>query len=147
VTEGIDRAVRLAIYERIAETGEAPTRGEVAGATALSDGAVAESFARLADAHVLVLDDAGDVRMAMPFSAVPTPFRVRSGTRGWWGNCAWDALGIAAATGRDVEIDTECPDCNAPLALEVRGGTLVAGEGIAHFAVPASRWWEDIGFT
>jgi hypothetical protein len=34
--------------------------------------------------------------MANPFSAVPTPFLVRSGDRSWYGNCIWDALGIPA---------------------------------------------------
>lgn len=72
---------------------------------------------------------------------------MRAGERAWWANCAWDALGIAAATGRDVKIATECADCGAPLALAVRGGMLAAGKGVAHFAVPAARWWDDIGYT
>ena len=32
------------------------------------------------------------------------------------------------------------------VALAVRGGA-VAGDAVFHVAVPAGRWWEDIGFT
>lgn len=143
----VDAAIRVAIYEMLVERGVAPTRAELARVTGLAANAVATSMARLAAAHVLVLDDAGELRMAMPFSAVPTAFRVRSDDRAWWANCAWDALGIAAATGRDVDITTDCPDCGAPLALGVRNGALQSSEGVAHFAVPAARWWDDIGYT
>jgi hypothetical protein len=33
------------------------------------------------------------------------------------------------------------------MRLEVRGGALAHGEGVVHFAVPARRWWDNIGFT
>lgn len=142
-----DTVVRRAIYRALAERGVAPTWAEVARETGLDAGMVRESAARLAEAHLLVLDAAGELRMAMPFSAVPTAFRVRSEERAWWANCAWDALGIAAATGRDVKITTDCPDCGSPLVLGVTGGELHHDEAVVHFAVPAARWWDDIGFT
>ena len=142
-----DTVVRRAIYATLGECGVAPSWAEVAQETGLDASAVAASVARLVAAHVIVLDAAGELRMAMPFAAVPTAFRVCSGDRAWWANCAWDALGIAAATARDVEIATDCPDCGSPLVLGVRDGELTVGEGVAHFAVPAAKWWDDIGFT
>ena len=142
-----DDVVRRAVYGALAERGVAPTWKEVARETGLGSAAVAASVERLAAAHVLVLDSAGELRMAMPFSALPTAFRVRSGDRAWWANCAWDALGIAAATDRDVDVATDCPDCRSPLVLGVRDGEVVFGEVVAHFAVPAAHWWDDIGFT
>jgi hypothetical protein len=33
------------------------------------------------------------------------------------------------------------------MELRVEGGELGEGDGVAHFAVPAARWWDDIGFT
>ncbi|MEO7238488.1 MAG: organomercurial lyase, partial [Gemmatimonadales bacterium] len=46
-----------------------------------------------AAAHVLVLDPATrGLWMAMPFSAVPTSFRVTTPSGEWWANCASDAL-------------------------------------------------------
>jgi hypothetical protein len=33
--------------------------------------------------------------------------------------------------------------------VEVRDGNLVVGRGnlVAHFGVPAARWYEDVGYT
>lgn len=50
----------------------------------------------------------------MPFSAVPTEFRVLVGDRAMWANCAWDAFGVAAALDADVSFVTRCPASNAP---------------------------------
>ncbi|MFN8573463.1 MAG: organomercurial lyase [Gemmatimonadaceae bacterium] len=143
----VDAQVRLTVYELFA-TGEVPTRSEVARRVALTEGDVAASYERLADAHVLVLDPlTREVWMAMPFSAVPTAFRVVAGDAAWWANCAWDALGIAAALHRDVRVETTCADCRDPMVLTVTHGDLAPATGIAHFAVPAADWWKDIGFT
>lgn len=81
------------------------------------------------------------------FSAVPTPFRVRAGQDSYYGSCAWDALGIAAALGRDVEIETTCADCGTPMTVSVTGGAVSGGSSVAHFAVAASAWWEDVVYT
>jgi Alkylmercury lyase len=143
-----DGVVRQAIYEAFAEGGVPPTRDSIAARVALPLERVAASYERLADAHVLVLDpDTREVWMAMPFSAVPTAFRVRAAGRAWWANCAWDAFGIAAATGTDVEIETTCADCGERIPLAVAGGAPRGPAAVAHFAVPAANWWDDIGFT
>jgi hypothetical protein len=85
--------------------------------------------------------------MAMPFSAVPTPFRVTTAEGAWFANCAWDALGIPAALGVDARIATSCADCGQPMTTEVHGGHLVNDSGVILFAVPAAHWWDDIRFT
>ena len=33
------------------------------------------------------------------------------------------------------------------MRLRVEAGELIDGDGLAHFAVPAAHWWDDIGFT
>lgn len=142
-----DNAVRLIVYNTLAERCVAPTSAEIARVMNVPVETVASSFERLAAAHVLVLDGTGELLMAMPFSAVPTKFRVRAGGQAWWANCAWDAFGIAAALDRDADIATECPDCSAPLEVSVRGGAVTAAESVGHFAVPAAHWWDDIIFT
>jgi hypothetical protein len=119
----------------------------VAEALGLSQAAVAESFRRLAEKRVLALDANGEILMAPPFSAVPTGFLVESDARSWWGNCIWDALGILAMLRRDGRVLASCGDCGTAMTLEVTGGALEPAEGVAHFAVPARRWWEDIVFT
>jgi len=83
----------------------------------------------LHDLHALVLDaETREIRMANPFSAVPTPFRVTLPNFATYGNCIWDALGIAAMLHADARIDTSCADCGAA-------------------ALPPKVWWEDIVFT
>jgi Alkylmercury lyase len=143
-----DARVRLFVYRHFAETGRAPAQAEVARGLAASPGDVAAAFERLGDGKALVLQpESGEVLMAEPFSAVPTAFEVTSGGRGWWGNCIWDALGIPAMLRLDADVRTSCGDCGEAMRLEVRGGELLPAEGVVHYALPASRWWEDIVFT
>lgn len=143
----LDRGARIAVYDHFVATGEAPSVESLAAQLGETKEDVSKALRRLADARVLVLQPGSDeIWMAMPFSALPTRFRVRSATREWWANCAWDALGIAAATHQDVTIDATCASDGNSLSLTVRDGA-VEGKGFVHFAVPAARWWDDIGFT
>lgn len=148
-TEALDRAVRLAVYRGFAEEGHPPTPPEIARELGQDIHAVETSLRRLAAAHVLVLAPGTPyVWMANPFSAIPTTFAVVAGDRHYWGSCVWDALGIPVSLGVDARIETFCPDCAAPLTLDVRDGALATpAEGVIHFAVPAARWWDDIGST
>jgi len=144
----LDRDVRLAVYRKIVEEGRPPTAPEIAGGLGVAAAEVEASLRRLADGHVLVLAPGTPyIWMANPFSAIPTPFEVLVGDRTYFGNCIWDALGIPACLDADARIRTRCPDCSEPLSLDVRNGTLEASKGVIHFAVPAARWWEDIGST
>jgi hypothetical protein len=144
----IDLAVRRTILDTFARGG-IPTRLSVAQALDLDRTAVAASYLALAASHVIVPDpESGEVWMAMPFSAVPTEFRVVVGERSVWANCAWDAFGVAAALGADVDYVTLCPASNQPVRAGVRRGLAYADAGaVAHVAVPAARWWDDIGYT
>lgn len=145
--QALDNEVRLALYRFFVDRGRAPAPPEIAGAVGASLVDVEAALQRLADAHVIVLAPGSTyVWMANPLSAIPTPFRVETQGRKWFGNCIWDALGIVAMLGDDGDVQTWCPDCGESMSLQVRGGE-VSGEGIIHFAVPAARWWEDIGFT
>jgi hypothetical protein len=144
-----DRAVRLAMYRTIVADGDPPTAQELAAELDVEIADVDTSLRRLADAHALVLQPGtSSIWMAAPFSAVPTPFDVSVGDRRYFANCIWDALGIPACLHADARIDSSCPDCDEPLRLEVRDGALQEpADGVVHFAIPAARWWEDIGAT
>ena len=145
----VDAGVRLHVYRELAEHGVAPTTAATAEALGLDPSEAAAAYRRLAAAHAIVLEPGtDDVWMAAPFSARPTGFRVRSGDRQWFGNCVWDAAAIPPMLGVDGTVMSTCPDCDEPLELDVRDGSLHGPAGaVAHFAVPAARWWEDIGFT
>jgi hypothetical protein len=147
--DSFDRAVRLAVYRTVVADGVPPTAPELATEIGSETDDVHASLRRLADAHVLVLHPGTtSIWMAAPFSAIPTPFEVAVGDRRYFANCIWDALGIPACLHVDALIDTACPDCSESMRLEVRDGTLQEpGDGVLHFAIPAARWWEDIGAT
>jgi hypothetical protein len=144
-----DNDVRVHLYERFVAENAPPSVAETAAALGMSAGDAAAAYRRLAEGRVLVLHPGtDDIWMLNPLSAIETPFTVRAGAKSYYGNCIWDALGIASMLDADARISTLCPDCDEPLAIEVRGGTPRAAEPyIAHFAVPASHWWDDIGYT
>lgn len=143
----LDPRVRAAVYDATMKRGTPPLVADLAQALRVDANDVRASLQRLADARMLVLQrDGGEVLMANPFSAVPTPFPVRANGLPAYGNCIWDALGIPAMLQCDAEIDTSCADCGTSAHIEVRGGE-VAGEGLMHFAVPARSWWKDIVFN
>src|SRR5437764_13241195 len=84
------------------------------------------------------------MRMANPFSAVPTPFRVQIGERSWGGNCVWDGLGIIAALGGNGVLATTCPDCGQPHAVTISGSEIRDGSGVAYIGVPARAWLDNL---
>jgi hypothetical protein len=47
----------------------------------------------------------------------------------------------------DAVVTTSYPDCGEALSLEVSGGKIASNEGIIHFAVSATHWWDDIVFN
>ena len=145
--DAADIAIRNATYRRLVELGRAPTVDEVAVATGARIADVAAAWRRLHDAHALVLDDAGAIRMLNPFSAVETPHRVEAAGRWWFANCGWDAFGIGAALGLDSTIETTCPDCQEPIHIDVRDGRPIQTDAVWHCLMPARDWWSDIGFT
>ncbi len=122
-------ALRRAIFESFAATGAHPDVGDD------------ETLRTLADQHVVVLDDAGAIVMAHPFAAPGADATVESGGRTWWGSCAWDGLGIAAALGL-----REATVTSAGIAIRLRDGEPLDG-AVFHVEVPAARWWDDIAYT
>jgi len=144
----LDKEVRRYAYEHVMKEGLPPTIAQTASALSTTSDNVRASFRRLADGHILVLQEGtGEVLMANPFSAVPTPFLVRVEDRSWYGNCIWDAMGIPAMLERDVAIEASCGCCGTAMSLKVTNGSLEEASGIAHFAIPAAHWWDDIVFN
>ena len=146
--ESFDRQVRYNVYDYVMREGLPPTIANTASALSVSLSDVSGSFQRLADAHMLVLQKGtNEILMANPFSAVPTPFPVRVGERSYYGNCIWDAMGIPAMLKQDGVIDASCGCCGTAMTLRITNGSLEAAPGIAHFAIPAAHWWDDVVFN
>jgi hypothetical protein len=147
--DAFDLDLRRHVYFSVVANGRPPTVAETASSLGLEPSAVERGYRRLDEAHALVLfPGTSEIWMANPFCFAPTPHRVTAGGRIWTGTCAWDALGILGALHGDGEIESACACCGEALALRVEDGALVeGGDLLAHFVVPARRWWDDIGFT
>lgn len=151
--DDFNNRVRVRLYQLFLEFGRCPTKSEVAGALHCGISDVEAAFKELAAAHMLVLQTgSGEVLMANPLSAVPTPFAVEtkleSQSRSWYGNCIWDALGILSMLHCDGRVLTSCGCCGESMAVEVRKSVVQAKPaGLVHFAIPARLWWDDIVFN
>ena len=117
----------------------APTRHDLAqtvGDLGTVDGLLRE----LHDRHMLVLDDRpgrqGEIRMALPFAAEPTKWRVTTEEGAWWANCAWDSLAVLAALHCDGRIESTWSDTGEPVDLTVTDGQLDSSDGYIYFAFP-----------
>lgn len=144
-----DTQVKLHIYGEIARTTLPPTTRETAEALGVPLPEIEESYARLHGKRLLVPDpgDPSRIRMAPPFAGVETSFAVLLDGKRYYANCVWDALGIPAALGKDAVIEAEDGQTGEPISLEIRGGEPVPEPCLAHFAVPAAHWWDDIVYT
>ena len=140
--------VKLAVYRHFAETTSAPTVAQVAECLEERKRDVRIAFERLFRNRVLVLEPDGvSIRMAPPFSGVPTQHVVVTGEKSYFANCAWDALGVLAALGASGEVHSRCEQTLEPLFLRVGGDGPEAEPCVVHFAVPAAHWWRDIVYT
>ena len=146
--DAADIELRNVTYRLFVEQGRAPTTYEAAGAAKATVDEVERGWRRLHDAHALVLNGGRtELRMANPFSAVPSAYRVQAGGRWWYANCAWDGFGICAALHVDGRIETSCADCGEAIAVGVRDERPDDKSLLFHCLVPAQHWWEDIVFT
>jgi hypothetical protein len=135
-----DLELRNLVYRRFVELGRAPTLDEL--------GTDEAALRRLHEARMVVLEpDRPEIRMVIPFSAVPTPYRVEAAGRSWFANCAWDAFGILAAFDVDGHISSSCPDCGEPIEIDVVDRRPEPADDVFHVLVPARSWWDDIVFT
>jgi hypothetical protein len=144
----LDLAAKLAIYGHFAAVGSRPSVDDIAAQVGVTVPQAREVFARLRAQRVLVLEpDAISIRMAPPFSGVPTQHRVTADGVTYYANCAWDALGIPAALRRKAVVHSRCEQTLSPLELSVSDNGPGPSDWLFHCVVPASKWWDDIVFT
>ena len=93
------------------------------------------------------------ILMAFPFSSIVTPFRVRTAgkDRDFFANCAWDAVAIHVALGKEQWIASCCHHCAEDIKIHLRDQRLVSqgshSQPLIYLALPASKWWENIVLT
>lgn len=144
-----DTQVKLRLYNLIAENARVPEASEVAASLDAPVEQVEVAFRNLTGKRLLVLEPGSSsrIRMAPPFSGVPTGFRVAVGEKTYYANCVWDAFGVAAALHADAVVHASDGYTQEPLEVVVKNGHPENRDYVAHFAVPAAQWWEDIVYT
>jgi hypothetical protein len=129
--------IRHFVYTHFADTTHPPSVDVTAAHLNISIEEASEYYKELHNRHALFLDlEVLTVRMANPFSGVPTDFKVHANGKTYYANCAWDMLGIPAALHADAAIEAVCTESNETVKLEVKDGqftvtgvTLSASEG------------------
>jgi len=143
-----DLSVKLAVYGHFAETGRAPEPEDVAKRSGISVPDVLESYRRLRSQKLMLLEpDGQSIRIAPPFSGVPTQHVVEASGVRYFANCAWDSLGIPAALHRPARVRSRCEQSMEPLDLAVDLDGPESSTWLFHCLVPAARWWDDLVFT
>src|SRR5438552_4393366 len=132
-----DTQTKLAIYRHFAKTGQRPSVEEVAERVGRDVSSVREAYVRLRAQRVLVLEPDGvSIRMAPPFSGVPTQHVVIVDETKYFANCAWDSFGIPAALHRPGQVHSRCEQSSEPLSLEIGLGRSAAVQ--LAFSLPRS---------
>ena len=143
-----DSQVKLGIYNHFAETGHRPSPKEVTGRVGSNIESVLNAYQRLRAQRLLVLEEDGSsIRMAPPFSGVPTQHIVEADGVQYFANCAWDALGVPAALHKPGKIYSRCEQSGEPFHLNVGLRGPETSDWLFHCLVPAAKWWDDIVFT
>jgi len=145
----LDQVVRHRVYAALAGGEHAPGTSTLAETLGVGPAEVRDALERLHAAHALVLDaKTREVRMAPPFSNVPTAYRVESARGAWDVNCAWDSLALVRLLDlQEARILDQGGPGRERRVLTVVAGNLVQRDGVISLPRPAWRWWDDIIFT
>jgi hypothetical protein len=140
--------IRHFVYSHFADTTLPPSVEETAAHFNISSEEAGEYYKELDNRHAFFLDPGTlNVRMAWPFSAIPTNFKVHANSRTYYANCAWDMLGIPALLKCDAVMDAKFTESNKPIQLEVNDGKVTNSELLVHFPLSFSHWYDDLVFT
>jgi Alkylmercury lyase len=140
--------VRAFVYEHFAQTTRAASAAETARHFNIDGQEAGELYRQLHDRHALFLDsNTQRIRMANPFSAIATDFKVHANGKTYYANCAWDMLGIPAALHCDAVIDAVLTESGEPVQVEIRDGKVTQSDLLVHFPLPFARWYDDVAFT
>ena len=151
--------IRHFVYSHFADTTQPPSVDVTAAHFNISNEEAGEYYKELHNRHTIFLDlETLTIRMANPFSGIPTDFKVHANGKTYYANCAWDMLGIPAALYTDAAIEAVCTESNETVQIEIKDGNIAQGgvpaaedgDGsglLVHFPLPFSRWYDDLVVT
>jgi hypothetical protein len=118
---------RAFVYGHFADTTHAPSVDETAHHFNISIEKAGELYKELHNRHAFFLEpESLTIRMANPFSGIPTDFKVHANGKTYFANCAWDMLGIPAALHCDAVIEAVFTESNEPIQLEIKNGRITS---------------------
>jgi hypothetical protein len=143
-----DERVRGTLTRLIAQLGYAPPLDRLAAAVSTSAEEVEESLHRLSEAHALLLHpNAVRPWVVHPFALAPGSCWVRTPSRGYWANCLYCGLGIAAALKCDAVVTTRYGGEEETVRYEVASGRMHATGDVFHLSTPPKQWWDNVVFA
>ncbi len=141
----LDLAVRGELTRAIAELGHAPSNQILAERLNESTPVVERILQKLHDAHALQLHPhCCKPWVVHPFALSPGSCWVQSGGRGWWANCLYCGMGIAAALGQDAEIHTRLGGEHEPVTIHITNAQVQEAELLFHLSTPVREWWDNV---
>jgi hypothetical protein len=129
--------VRRTVIQLYATLGRAPVLSEIADGAGLPPEAVADELPKLGERDAIVLDPAGQIVGAYPFTERRTGHRVSLGDRTLNAMCAIDALGTGAMLDIDTRITSSCRHCGAAVDVSTRA----AGTDLALVTPQSAIVW------
>jgi len=159
--------IRHFVYNHFADTTHAPSVDVTAAHFNISTEEARDYYKELHNRHAFFLEpETLTVRMAWPFSAIPTDFKAHANGKTYYANCAWDMLGIPAALQTDAVIEAICTESNEKVQIKIKDGQIIKSRSKAkwtnpqstsyqstdsllliHFPLPFARWYDDLVFT
>ncbi len=143
-----DQELRGLLARMIAERGHAPGLAGLAAAAQADEATVAQSLGRLDEGHALLLHPHKcEPWVVHPFALSAGGCWVETPARGYWANCLWCGLGIAACLDSDAVVTTRLGGESETVRYHVSNGRLTETDGIFHLPVPAAHWWDNVIFA
>jgi len=140
--------IRKRIFEHFLEHASPPVVEQLMVEFSFSRNDAGDALRQLEAArHIALVRGTDRILMAFPFSAIATPFRATVAGRGYFANCAWDAVAFHAMLQVDVRVDAFCHHCATPIRIDLADGRATRvepPEAIIYLALPPRAWWDDI---
>ena len=153
-SENLQKNVRKYIFEHFEEHTTAPVLEQIMRKFGLDRASAFKVLVGLQSArHIALLTETQRILMAFPFSSIVTPFRVKvtGKEKEYFANCAWDAVAIHVALGKEQWISSYCHHCSEDIKIHLKDQKVIAQQSdkqpLVYLSLPASKWWENITLT
>jgi alkylmercury lyase-like protein len=152
--ENLQKNVRKYIFEHFEEHTTPPVLEQIMRKFGLDRASAFKALTDLQSArHIALLTGTQRILMAFPFSGIVTPFRVKvtGMEKEYFANCAWDAVAIHVALGKEQWISSYCHHCSEDIRIHLKDQRVISqpsdNQPLVYLALPASKWWENIVVT